>query len=57
MMNTSAVTSSTVHANLASIDFDSPSLDLPVHLTGIETVKYEGFLACFDKPRVSIDWA
>ena len=57
MMNTSTVTSSTVHANLASIDFDSPSLNLPIHLTGIENVEYEGFLACFNDPRVSIDWA
>ena len=57
MMNTSTVTSSTIHANLASIDFDSPSLNLPIHLTGIENVEYEGFLACFNDPRVSIDWA
>ena len=56
-INSTAATSSTVHANLASIDFDSPSLDLPVHLTGIETVEYEGFLACFDDPVVSIDWS
>jgi len=55
-MNSTPVTSSTIHANLASIDLDSPSLDLPVHLTGIETVEYEGFLACLDDPVVSIDW-
>ena len=56
-MNTSAATSSTVHANLTSIDFNSPSLNLPARLTRIETVEYEGFLVCFDDPRVSIDWA
>jgi len=55
-MNSTPVTSSTIHANLASIDLDSPSLNLPIHLTGIETVEYEGFLACLDDPVVSIDW-
>ena len=57
VMNTSTATSSTVHTNLTSVDFDSPSLNLPIHLTGIENVEYEGFLACFNDPRVSIDWA
>ena len=56
VMNTSATTSSTVHANLASIDFDSPSLNLPIHLTRIKTIEYEGFFTCFGNPRVSIDW-
>jgi len=56
-MNTNTVTSSTVHVNLTSVNFDSPSLNLAAHLTGVETVEYEGFLACFDDPRVSIDWA
>ena len=56
-MNTNTATSSTVHANLASVNFNSPSLNLAAHLTGVETVEYEGFLVCFDDPRVSIDWA
>ena len=55
-MNSTPATSSTIHANLTSIDLNSPSLDLPVHLTRIETVEYEGFLTSLNDPVISIDW-
>ena len=49
-------TTTTEHANLAAVD-DTPSLNIPASLNTIETVEYEGWLACLDKPVVSIDWA
>ena len=44
----------TEHANLAAVD-DTPSLNIPASLNTIETVEYEGWLACLDEPVMSID--
>jgi hypothetical protein len=55
-VSASAAAESSTHANLASIDADSPSLNLPADLTGVEMIKYEGWLACLDEPVVSLDW-
>jgi hypothetical protein len=42
--------------NLAALDITPPALDIPTSLNSIETVEYEGWIACLDEPVVSIDW-